>query len=49
MDIIDECKEEAQKAFSAYKKRDCATKVYTKASVCRRAEYTIINEYLAFL
>ena len=49
MDIIDEWKEEAQKAFSEYKKRDCANKVYTKDSVCRRAKYAIINAYLDFL
>jgi len=49
MDIIDKWKEEAQEAFSEYKKRDCGNKVYTKDSICRRAEYAIINAYLDFL
>lgn len=49
MDMIDKWKEEAQKAFSEYKKRDCENKVYTKDSICRRAEYAIINAYLDFL
>lgn len=49
MNIIDEWKEEASMAFSEYKKRDCGNKVYTKDSICRRAEYAIINAYLDFL
>lgn len=36
-------------AFSAYKKRDCGTKVYTKDKECRRLESVIINCYLDFL
>lgn len=49
MDIIDRWKEEAQIAFSEYKKRDCGTKIYTRDKICRRCEYTIINAYLDFL
>ena len=49
MDIIQRWKEEAQVAFSEYKKRDCGSRVYTKDTICRRAEYAIINAYLDFL
>lgn len=49
MDIIEKWKEEAQVAFSEYKKRDCGTRVYTKDKMCRRCEYAIINAYLDFL
>ena len=49
MDIIEKWKEEARVAFSEYKKRDCGTRVYNHDSVCKRAEYAIINAYLDFL
>lgn len=49
VDYIGEWKEEAQKAFSEYKKRDCGTKIYTNDKMCRRCEYAIINAYLDFL
>jgi hypothetical protein len=49
MNIIQEWKEEAQEAFSEYKKRDCGNKVYTKDSICKRCEYAIINAYLDYL
>lgn len=49
MNYIAEWKEEAQRAFSEYKKRDCAHNVYTKDKFCRRCEYAIINAYLDFL
>lgn len=49
MDIIEQWKEEAQEAFSEYKKRDCGTKIYTKDCICKRAEYAIINAYLDYL
>lgn len=49
MKIINEWKEEAQKAFSEYKKRDCAHNIYTHDKVCKRAEYAIINAYLDYL
>ena len=49
MDIIQQWKEEAQEAFSEYKKRDCGKKVYTKDKICKRAEYAIINAYLDYL
>lgn len=49
MDIINKWKEEAQEAFSEYKKRDCGKKVYTKDKICKRAEYAIINAYLDYL
>ena len=49
VDYIREWKEEAQVAFSEYKKRDCATLVYTKDKFCTRLEYAIINAYLDFL
>lgn len=49
MNIIEQWKEEAQVAFSEYKKRDCGKKVYTKDKICRRAEYAIINAYLDYL
>ena len=49
MDIIEKWKEEALVAFSAYKKRDCGKRVYSKDSVCYRAECAIINAYLDFL
>ena len=49
MNIIDEWKEEAQVAFSEYKKRDCGTKLYSKDTICKRCEYAIINAYLDFL
>ncbi len=49
MDIIQQWKEEAQEAFSEYKKRDCGKKVYTKDKMCKRAEYAIINAYLDYL
>ena len=45
MNIIQQWKEEAQVAFSEYKKRDCGTRVYTKDKMCKRAEYAIINAY----
>lgn len=47
--IIDKWKEEAQVAFSEYKKRDCGHNIYKKDSICRRCEYAIINAYLDFL
>lgn len=47
--IIDKWKEEAQVAFSEYKKRDCAHNIYEKDTICRRCEYAIINAYLDFL
>ena len=47
--IIDKWKEEAQVAFSEYKKRDCGHNIYKQDSICRRCEYTIINAYLDFL
>lgn len=46
---IQKWKEEAQQAFSEYKKRDCGTRVYTNDKICRRCEYAIINAYLDFL
>ena len=49
VDYIGQWKEEAQKAFSEYKKRDCGTRVYTNDKMCRRCEYAIINAYLDFL
>ena len=49
VDYIGTWKEEAQKAFSEYKKRDCGTRVYTNDKMCRRCEYAIINAYLDFL
>ena len=49
VDYIGQWKEEAQKAFSEYKKRDCGTRVYTNDRMCRRCEYAIINAYLDFL
>lgn len=49
MNIIEQWKEEAQVAFSEYKKRDCGTRVYTKDTICKRAEYAIINAYLDYL
>ncbi len=49
MNIIEQWKEEARVAFSEYKKRDCGKKVYTKDSICKRAEYAIINAYLDYL
>lgn len=49
MNIIEEWKEEARVAFSEYKKRDCGSKVYHKDTICRRAEYAIINAYLDYL
>lgn len=49
MNIINEWKEEAQKAFSEYKKRDCGNMVYTKDKICKRCEYAIINAYLDYL
>ena len=47
--MIDKWKEEAQVAFSEYKKRDCAHNIYEKDTICRRCEYAIINAYLDFL
>lgn len=47
--IIDKWKEEAQVAFSEYKKRDCGHNIYKKDTICRRCEYAIINAYLDFL
>lgn len=49
MDIIDRWKQEAQEAYTEYRKRDCGSHVYTKDTICRRAEYAIINAYLDFL
>lgn len=49
MNPINQWKEEAQVAFSEYKKRDCGTRVYTKDKICRRAEYAMINAYLDYL
>lgn len=49
MDYITKWKEEAQEAFSEYKKRDCGTKVYTRDKMCKRCEYAMINAYLDFL
>lgn len=49
MNIITKWKEEAQVAFSEYKKRDCGKKLYSKDKMCRRCEYAIINAYLDFL
>ena len=49
IDYIQKWKEEAQQAFSEYKKRDCGTRVYTNDKICRRCEYAIINAYLDFL
>ena len=46
---IREWKEEAQRAFSEYKKRDCGKNVYRKDTRCKRLEYAIINNYLDFL
>ena len=47
--MISKWKEEAQVAFSEYKKRDCAHNIYEKDTICRRCEYAIINAYLDFL
>ena len=47
--MITKWKEEAQVAFSEYKKRDCAHNIYEKDTICRRCEYAIINAYLDFL
>lgn len=47
--MISKWKEEAQVAFSEYKKRDCAHNIYKKDTICRRCEYAIINAYLDFL
>lgn len=49
MDIIQQWKQEAQEAYTEYRKRDCGSRVYTKDTICRRAEYAIINAYLDFL
>lgn len=49
MNIIKKWKEEAQVAFSEYKKRDCAHNIYKKDTICKRAEYAIINAYLDYL
>lgn len=49
MDIIDRWKQEAQEAYTEYRRRDCGSRVYTKDIICRRAEYAIINAYLDFL
>lgn len=49
MDIIDKWKQEAQEAYTEYRRRDCGSRVYTKDTICRRAEYAIINAYLDFL
>lgn len=49
MNYIREWKEEAQRAFSEYKKRDCGSRVYTNDKICTRCEYAIINAYLDFL
>ena len=49
MDIIDRWKQEAQEAYTEYRRRDCGSRVYTKDTICRRAEYAIINAYLDFL
>ena len=49
MEIINHWKEEAREAYKEYKKRDCGKNVYKKDSICRRAEYAIINAYIDFL
>ena len=49
VDYIREWKEEAQRAFSEYKQRDCGRNVYTKDTRCRRLELVIIDCYLDFL
>lgn len=49
IDYIQDWKDEAQKAFTEYKKRDCAHNIYTKDTMCKRCEYAIINAYLDFL
>lgn len=49
MDIIDRWKQEAQEAYTEYRRRDCGSRIYTKDTICRRAEYAIINAYLDFL
>lgn len=49
MDIIDRWKQEAQEAYTEYRRRNCGSRVYTKDTICRRAEYAIINAYLDFL
>lgn len=49
VDYIREWKEEAQAAFSEYRKRDCGKNVYTKDTRCIRLEYAIINCYIDYL
>lgn len=49
MDYITRWKSEAQKAYTEYKKRDCAGNIYKKDIICKRCEYAIINAYLDFL
>ena len=49
MNIIKKWKQEAQEAYTEYRKRDCGTRVYTKDNICKRAEYMILNAYLDFL